>query len=73
MFGLQIHAEIEFEMLEAALLALTTLNGLNVQGQPLKVTAFLFFLPPPSSHCDKVFIGRLPACFRSRGLFTSRC
>lgn len=67
MSGLQIHAEIEFEMLEGALLALKTLNGLNVQGQPIKVTIFLFFLPP-SSRCSKsqveVFIGCcLPECF----------
>lgn len=42
MFGLQVHAEIEFEMLEGATLALKTLNGLNVQGQPIKVAIFLF-------------------------------
>lgn len=60
MFGLQVHAEIEFELLEGAMLALKTLNGLNVQGQPIKVTLFPFSLLP-SSHCIKssvrVFIG----------------
>ncbi|XP_076004090.1 RNA exonuclease 5 [Genypterus blacodes] len=33
----RIHAEIEFELLEGALLALKTLNGLKVQGQTIKV------------------------------------
>lgn len=42
MFGLQVHAEVEFELLEGAMLALKTLNGLNVQGQSIKVTLFPF-------------------------------
>lgn len=44
MFGVQVHAEIEFELLEGAMLALKTLNGLYVQGQPIKVTLFPFSL-----------------------------
>lgn len=43
MFGLQAHAEVEFELLEGAMLALKTLNGLNMQGQAIKVTLFPFF------------------------------
>lgn len=39
---LQLHAEIVFELLEGAALALTTLNGLNVQGWSIKVNP----LPP---------------------------
>lgn len=42
-FGLQVHAEIEFELLEGAELALKTLNGLNVQGQAIKVTPPIVF------------------------------
>lgn len=42
MFGVQVHAEIEFELLEGAMLALKTLNGLYVQAQPIKVTLFPF-------------------------------
>ncbi|XP_047430937.1 RNA exonuclease 5-like [Mugil cephalus] len=33
----RVHAEVEFELLEGAMLALETLNGLNVLGQPIKV------------------------------------
>lgn len=40
--GLQVHAEIQFELLEGAELALKTLNGLNVQGQAIQVS------PPPT-------------------------
>lgn len=43
MFGVQVHAEIEFELLEGATLALKTLNGLYLQGQPIKVTLYPFF------------------------------
>uniref|UniRef100_A0A3P8SRP8 RNA exonuclease 5 n=1 Tax=Amphiprion percula TaxID=161767 RepID=A0A3P8SRP8_AMPPE len=35
--SVRVHAEVEFELLEGATLALKTLNGLNVQGQPMKV------------------------------------
>lgn len=42
-FGLQLHAEIQFELLEGAALALATLNGLNVQGQTIKVTPPVVF------------------------------
>lgn len=42
-FALQVHAEIEFELLEGAELALKTLNGLNVQGQAIKVTPPIVF------------------------------
>eukprot|EP00064_Thunnus_orientalis_P021074 superscaffoldBa00006178_g21229 len=35
--AVRVHAEVEFEQLEGALLALKTLNGLNVQGQSIKV------------------------------------
>ncbi|XP_029314539.1 RNA exonuclease 5 [Cottoperca gobio] len=33
----RVHAEVEFERLEGALLALNTLNGLDLQGQSIKV------------------------------------
>ncbi|KAM7419663.1 hypothetical protein PAMA_016654 [Pampus argenteus] len=33
----RVHAEVEFELLEGALLALKAMNGLNVQGQSIKV------------------------------------
>ncbi|XP_035769556.1 RNA exonuclease 5-like [Neolamprologus brichardi] len=33
----RVHAEIEFELLEGAMLAVKTLNGLNVLGQTIKV------------------------------------
>ncbi|XP_045903251.1 RNA exonuclease 5-like isoform X2 [Micropterus dolomieu] len=33
----RVHAEVEFELLEGAMLALKTLNGLNMQGQSIKV------------------------------------
>ncbi|XP_026158473.1 RNA exonuclease 5 [Mastacembelus armatus] len=33
----RVHAELEFEVLEGAMLALQTLNGLNIQGQSIKV------------------------------------
>ncbi|XP_036949422.1 RNA exonuclease 5-like [Acanthopagrus latus] len=33
----RVHAKVEFELLEGAVLALTTLNGLSVQGQLIKV------------------------------------
>nr|XP_046226674.1 RNA exonuclease 5-like [Scatophagus argus]XP_046226683.1 RNA exonuclease 5-like [Scatophagus argus] len=33
----RVHAEVEFELLEGAVLALKTLNGLNMQGQSIKV------------------------------------
>ncbi|KAL6111005.1 rexo5 [Pungitius sinensis] len=32
-----VHAEVEFELLEGAMLALKVLNGLHVHGQPIKV------------------------------------
>ncbi|XP_062420509.1 RNA exonuclease 5-like isoform X2 [Pungitius pungitius] len=32
-----VHAEVEFELLEGAVLALKVLNGLHVHGQPIKV------------------------------------
>uniref|UniRef100_A0A3Q1FIA1 RNA exonuclease 5 n=1 Tax=Acanthochromis polyacanthus TaxID=80966 RepID=A0A3Q1FIA1_9TELE len=35
--SVRVHAEVEFELLEGATLALKTLNGLNVQGQHMKV------------------------------------
>lgn len=35
--AVRVHAEVEFELLEGAMLALKTLNGLNVQGQSIKV------------------------------------
>eukprot|EP00066_Takifugu_rubripes_P021864 XP_011611130.1 PREDICTED: putative RNA exonuclease NEF-sp isoform X2 [Takifugu rubripes] len=35
--AVRLHAEIQFELLEGAALALATLNGLNVQGQNIKV------------------------------------
>ncbi|XP_029006693.1 RNA exonuclease 5 [Betta splendens] len=35
--AVRVHAEIEFEMLEGAILALKTLNGLDLQGQSIKV------------------------------------
>lgn len=35
--SLRVHAEVEYELLEAALLALKTLNGVKVQGQFIKV------------------------------------
>ncbi|KAF7662363.1 hypothetical protein LDENG_00237440 [Lucifuga dentata] len=35
--AVRIHAEIEYKLLEGALLALQTLNGLKVQGQHIKV------------------------------------
>ncbi|KAI3353424.1 hypothetical protein L3Q82_019946, partial [Scortum barcoo] len=35
--AVRVHAEVEFELLEGATLALKTLNGLNLQGQPIKV------------------------------------
>ncbi|KAM9363753.1 RNA exonuclease 5 [Symphorus nematophorus] len=34
----RVHAEVEFKLLEGAVLALKTLNGLNMQGQSIKVT-----------------------------------
>lgn len=43
--ALQVHAEVEYELLEGAVLALRTLNGLNVKGQPIKVD-LLYFLHP---------------------------
>ncbi|XP_063738927.1 RNA exonuclease 5-like isoform X2 [Eleginops maclovinus] len=33
----RVHAEVEFELLEGAVLAVKTLNGLNMQGQSVKV------------------------------------
>ncbi|KAK2817339.1 hypothetical protein Q5P01_025530 [Channa striata] len=33
----RVHAKVEFELLEGAMLALKTLNGLNVQGQTVRV------------------------------------
>uniref|UniRef100_A0AAQ4RPT6 RNA exonuclease 5 n=1 Tax=Gasterosteus aculeatus aculeatus TaxID=481459 RepID=A0AAQ4RPT6_GASAC len=36
----RVHAEVEFELLEGAALALNVLNGLHVHGQPIKVTLF---------------------------------
>ncbi|XP_068583846.1 RNA exonuclease 5-like isoform X2 [Cebidichthys violaceus] len=33
----RVHAEVEFELLEGAMLALKALNGLNMQGQSIKV------------------------------------
>ncbi|XP_074538633.1 RNA exonuclease 5 [Halichoeres trimaculatus] len=33
----RVHAEVEFELLEGAMLAVKTLNGLNMQGQSIKV------------------------------------
>ncbi|XP_054460153.1 RNA exonuclease 5-like isoform X2 [Anoplopoma fimbria] len=33
----RVHAEVEFELLEGAVLALKALNGLNMQGQSIKV------------------------------------
>ncbi|XP_037619767.1 RNA exonuclease 5-like isoform X1 [Sebastes umbrosus] len=33
----RVHAEVEFELLEGAVLALTTLNGFNMQGHSIKV------------------------------------
>ncbi|CAJ1054008.1 RNA exonuclease 5-like [Xyrichtys novacula] len=33
----RVHAEVEFELLEGAVLAVKTLNNLNMQGQPIKV------------------------------------
>lgn len=45
MFGLQVHAEVEYELLEGAMLALKTLNGLNMQRHTIKVTLIpVFFL-----------------------------
>ncbi|XP_051801738.1 RNA exonuclease 5 isoform X2 [Acanthochromis polyacanthus] len=41
--SVRVHAEVEFELLEGATLALKTLNGLNVQGQHMKVALFLLF------------------------------
>ncbi|XP_073327192.1 RNA exonuclease 5-like [Pagrus major] len=35
--AVRVHAKVEFELLEGALLALTTLNGLSMQGQHIKV------------------------------------
>ncbi|XP_037545749.1 RNA exonuclease 5 [Nematolebias whitei] len=35
--GVRVHAEVEFEMLEGAILALKVLDGLSVLGQPIKV------------------------------------
>ncbi|XP_041838475.1 RNA exonuclease 5-like isoform X2 [Melanotaenia boesemani] len=35
--NIRVHAEVEFELLEGAMLALKTLNGLSVLGQPIKV------------------------------------
>ncbi|XP_056224531.1 RNA exonuclease 5-like [Seriola aureovittata] len=35
--SVRVHAEVEFELLEGATLALKTLNGFNLQGQPIKV------------------------------------
>ncbi|KAA8595274.1 hypothetical protein FQN60_012409 [Etheostoma spectabile] len=35
--SVRVHAEVEFELLEGAMLALKTLNGLNMQGQSIKV------------------------------------
>lgn len=45
----QVHAEIEFELLEGAMLAVKTLNGLNVLGQSIKVALFLFLFFPFAS------------------------
>jgi len=50
MFGFQVHAEVEFELLEGAMLALKTLNGLCVLGQPIKVS-----LPPLFFLCSYFF------------------
>lgn len=50
MFGLQVHAQVEFTLLEGAMLAVKTLNGLNMQGQSIKVTlpfSFFFLLRTP--------------------------
>ncbi|CAN9510580.1 unnamed protein product [Ophioblennius macclurei] len=33
----RVHARVEFKLLEGAILAVKTLNGLSVQGQPIKV------------------------------------
>ncbi|XP_042341648.1 RNA exonuclease 5-like [Plectropomus leopardus] len=35
--AVRVHAEVEFELLEGAMLALKILNGVNVQGQSIKV------------------------------------
>ncbi|RVE75918.1 hypothetical protein OJAV_G00003690 [Oryzias javanicus] len=35
--SVRVHAEVEYELLEGAVLALRTLNGLTVKGQPIKV------------------------------------
>ncbi|KAG8014614.1 RNA exonuclease 5, partial [Nibea albiflora] len=35
--SVRVHAEVEFELLEGAVLALKTLNGLKMQGQSIKV------------------------------------
>lgn len=37
MFGLQVHAQVQFELLEGAMLALKTLDGFKMQGLSIKV------------------------------------
>lgn len=85
MFGLQAHAEVEFELLEGAMLALKTLNGLNMQGQAIKVTLFPLFLLLSVTYslytAVKVILKTavsptfllVRASSRSRGLFMSQC
>ncbi|XP_068177802.1 RNA exonuclease 5-like isoform X2 [Antennarius striatus] len=39
--AVRVHAEITFKLLEGAVLARRTLNGLSIQRQPIKVTLFI--------------------------------
>lgn len=71
-FGLQVHAEIEFELLEGAELARKTLNGLTVQGQAIKVTPPLPSFSAAVGHAEVVL--RFMRVFsRCKGLFMSPC
>lgn len=79
-FGPQVHAEVEFELLEGAVLAIKTLNGLKMQGQSIKVTLFLLLIPFTLQLNAEVFVACISNMFacvltlsRSRGLFMSQC
>lgn len=81
MFDPQVHAEVEFELLEGAVLAVKTLNGLKVLGQTIKVALFLFvhfhlLCIPFALHLGPDFCRLMSNCVlfsRYRGQCVSQC
>lgn len=63
MFNFQIHAKVEFQMLEGAMLALEVLNGLSVSGQTIKVELLhLLFLIPLLF----MYLNLMSVCYNSK-------